>query len=302
MEPTASGHVVSGAHRLYWEATGNPAGVAVLHLHGGPGGPLGRGYRRRVDPERAFIVGLEQRGTGRSTPTGITVDGPSWAEHIGDLEVLRQHLGVERWIVTGMSWGTTLGLAYAQAHPERVLGLALAAVTLTGAAEIRWLTEDIGRVFPEAWARFDAGAARRDGERVLEAYHRQLFGPDPAPAALAWCAWEQAHVGLSGFPPDPRMADPAFAVPFARQVVHCWKRVVDGLEPDLMAHVDRLEGLPGVLVHGRRDVSLPVDTPWRLHRAWPGSELVVVEEEGHGGPVMIEHLTRALDRWVRAAG
>lgn len=334
-EVTHSGMLAVGqGHEIFWEESGTRDGVPTLYLHGGPGGRLTPGYRRNSPADRARIIGVSQRGTGRSTPGvgapgPVALEGQSTAHLVEDLELLREHLGIEAWIVQGVSWGSTLALAYAQAYPERVLGVVLFAVTSTSRREVDWITEGIGAVYPEAWDAFasiaeqHAGFDRADSSetrlRIVEAYRRMLTSTDPDLvdlAARAWMAWEDAHISIGGGGPAQ-----AHAVPegqeiteheraFARLVTHYWAQ--DGFVADwatrwgaapgsgLLGGMGRLDGIPGVLIHGRRDVSGPALTAWELHRAWPGSELVIVEEEGHGGPVMAEHWCRAVTRMVDA--
>jgi len=207
---------------------------------------------------------------------------------IADIERLRQHHGVESWTVLGMSWGTTLGLAYAQAHPQRVKALVLALVTTTSRREVRWLTHDVGRIFPQEWERF--AAAVPDTLRhltLVDAYATVLFDPDPIvreQAARAWCAWEDAHVSLT---PDhkqnPRFDDPEFRLRFARLVTHYWSHAGFLAENQLLHDAAILNGIPGVLIHGRYDVSSPLETAWRLSNNWVTSKLCVINDAGHGG-------------------
>jgi proline iminopeptidase len=203
------------------------------------------------------------------------------------MERVREHLGVDRWLVFGASWGTTLGLAYGQTHPERVTAMVLLAVCTTTAREVEWVTRDMGRIWPEAWARFRDGVpeADRDGD-LATAYARLLASPDPAVQACAardWCAWEDTHVSLDpAWAPNPRFEDPVLRAEFARLVTHYWSQRAFLPDGQLLAGVGRLAGIPAVLVTGRQDVSGPPDIAWHLHRAWPGSELVVVEQGGHG--------------------
>jgi proline iminopeptidase len=295
--PTGDGHEV------YWEECGNPAGIPALYLHGGPGGTLRAGsYRTKFDPGRFRIIALEQRGCGRSRPhvtsPGYDLGQNTTAHLVSDLERLRDHVGVDRWLVNGVSWGATLALAYAEAHPNRVTGIVLMAVTTTSRAEVDWVTEDVGAVFPEAWDRLAshaeaAGIGYRRGEgRVVEAYARLLRSPDPPirdAASLAWADWEDHHIsiGTGGVQRDPRWDDPVLRHGLAMLVTHYWAN--DGfLDPPILDRTDRLGEIPGTLIHGRRDISGPVVTPWRLHRAWPRSELIVDEGEGHGGTSMVE--------------
>ena len=292
IEPHARGTLQRpDGHRVAWEATGAPDGEPVVFLHGGPGGGSYPGARRLFDPSRFRVVLFDQRGCGASRPLA---DEPGGLDHnttphlLGDLEALRHHLGVDRWAVVGLSWGTTLGLAYAQAHPDAVTGLVLALVTTTSPGEVQWITEDVGRLFPEAWERFREHVPAHLRDRPLvRAYAELLSSPDPdvqRAAALHWCEWEDAHVSLTpGHRADLAARDPAFQLRFARLVTHYWSHAAF-LEPDqLLNDAARLDGLPGTLIHGRYDVSSPLSTAWTLHRRWRGSRLVVLEDAGHGG-------------------
>lgn len=301
----SSGWVEVPSARIYWEATGSPAGVPVLYLHGGPGGSLGRGgYRKRHDPSTFRTIGLDQRGCGKSTPT-VQDDLASLHENttqnlIADIEAVREHLGIATWIVTGVSWGSTLALAYALRHPDRVAGVAVVAVTTTSRDEVDWITDGVGRIFPEAWQEFTDAARADPGERVVEAYARRLAGAnrdDARRAALDWDRWESTHISLDPYwQPGPMFADERERMTFALLVTHYWSR--DGFltgDEEILSRIAELDGIPGHLIHGRRDVSGPVVTPWRLHRRWAGSRLVVIEDEGHGGPKSMAALTRAVE-------
>lgn len=309
IEPYDSGVLdVGHGHRLHWEVCGNPDGRPAVVLHGGPGSGCSPGMRRMFDPRRYRIVLFDQRNCGRSTPSAadpvVDLSTNTTPNLIDDIELLRTHLGVERWLVWGGSWGVTLALAYAQAHPERVGELVLAAVTSGTRREIEWITRDIGRVFPEAWERFrDAvPAAARDGD-LAGAYSRLLHHPDPdvrATAAANWCAWEDTHMSLApGARPSLSVADPGFQLMFARIVTHYWANGCFLADGQLLRGADRLAGIAGVLVHGRYDVSGPLDTAWALHRAWPESELVVVEDAGHNGKGIVDAVVSATDRFAQ---
>ena len=303
--PDSTGWVDVPHARIYWEATGNPNGIPVLYLHGGPGGSLGRGgYRTRHDPVRFRTIGLDQRGCGKSTPRAqddLAHLGENTTQALlDDIEAVREHLEIEKWIITGVSWGSTLALAYALRHPHRVLGVALVAVTTTRRDEVQWITEGVGRIFPEAWAEFADAAGRRPGERVVEAYARRLAGDDrddAGRAAAAWDRWESTHISLDpNWQPGPMFSDDRERETFALLVTHYWSRdgfLVGGDE--ILPRIAELNGIPGFLIHGRRDVSGPVITPWELHRNWAGSRLIVVEDEGHGGPKSIAALTGAVE-------
>jgi proline iminopeptidase len=203
--------------------------------------------------------------------------------------------------VLGTSWGTTLALAYAEAHPERVSEMVLVAVCTTTPREVEWITRDMGRIWPEAWARFRDGVPedQREGN-LAAAYNRLLESPDPAvreAAARDWCAWEDVHVSLDpAWTPSPRFRDPEFRATFARLVTRYWAAAAFLPDGQLLREVGRLAGIPAVLITGRRDVSGPVDIAWNLHRAWPGSELVVIEDGGHGTGAM-EHVLGAVARF-----
>lgn len=320
---------VGDGHEIAYETSGDPDGVPALYLHGGPGGRLSSGYRRNVPADRTYLVGLSQRGAGESTPSA-GVPGPvdltanTTAHLVADIEALREHLGIDAWIVQGVSWGSTLAIAYAQAHPERVRGVVLMAVTSTSRREVAWISEGVGALFPEAWDDLAVLAEERTDYRrggdlpLVEAYRRMLAAEDLElvdAAARAWNAWEDEHIRIGtgqatrshAVPEDEPVADHARG--FARLVTHYWAHdgfVADwavpwGADPDsgLLGGMHRLAGIPAVLIHGRRDVSGPVLTAWELHRAWPASELVVVEEEGHGGPVMAGAWREAMDRFTR---
>jgi proline iminopeptidase len=308
IEPHDSGMLqVGDGHSLYWEVSGNPGGKPVVVLHGGPGSGSSAAKRSLFDPDRYRVVQFDQRNAGRSTPSAadpvVDLSANTTQHLIADIEALRVHLGIERWLVQGGSWGVTLALAYAQAHPERVTGLILVAVTSGDRSETDWITRDVGRVFPREWERFRDGvpAADRDGD-LAAAYSRLLHDPDPdvrARAAHEWCVWEDAHMSLA---PDAEpflsVADPPFQLAFARLVTHYWSHGCFLEDGQLLRDIGRLHGIPGVLIHGRYDVSGPLGTAWALHRAWPGSELVVLDDTGHGGGSMAEAIVTATDRFA----
>ncbi len=294
---------VGDGHVLAYEQVGAPGGLPVVYLHGGPGSGTTPTARRLFDATRHRAVLFDQRSAGRSTPHASQPD-VDWASidlehHLDDIERLRLHCGIERWVVHGYSWGSVLGLAYAERHPERVRAVVVGAVSTGTRADIDWITVHAGRFFPAAWERFRAHVPARLGHlRLVEAYAELLTDPDPSvhvPAAAAWCAWEDAHVATTpGASPNPRYDDAAFRLGFARQVTHCWRHDSWLADDGLVAGAGRLAGIPGWLVHGRLDLSGPLDAPWRLHRAWPGSELIVVDDEGHGGPSIYATCRRLL--------
>lgn len=306
IDPFRSGYLSRpyGA-RLYWETSGNPQGHPALYLHGGPGSGLGPGgYRRRFDPGQHFIVGLDQRGCGRSTPWATdepaTLADNTTKELIADIEALRHHLGVEAWLVHGVSWGSTLALAYALAHPTRVTQLVLVAVTTGARREIDWVTEGVGAVFPEAWAHLAEGVPA--GVRVIDHYARLLRDTDPevrSHAADRWDEWESTHISLNpGWRPGPLHADQRYRENFATLVTHYWSHDCFLDSDEILMRASELAGTPGVLIHGRRDISGPAVTAWLLHRAWPGSRLVIIEDEGHGGPIEMQSAQEAIDAFT----
>lgn len=293
IDPYDSGMLdVGDGHRVYWECCGNPNGKPALYPHGGPGSGYTAGARRFFDPDVYRVVLFDQRGSGRSQPLASEPDADlstnTTTHLIADIEALRQHHGVESWTVLGMSWGTTLGLAYAQTHPQRVNGLVLALVTTTSRREVEWLTRDVGRIFPQEWDLF--AAAVPDALRhlpLVDAYATLLFDNEPAVrehAAREWCAWEDAHVSLTpGHRPNPRFEDPEFRMRFARLVTHYWRNAAFLEVNQLVRDAPTLDGIPGVLIHGRYDVSGPLETAWRLSKKWSTSRLHVLDDAGHGG-------------------
>ncbi|WP_200214415.1 prolyl aminopeptidase [Micromonospora coerulea] len=298
---------VGDGQRVYWETCGNPAGRPALVVHGGPGSGATAGWRRLFDPAAYRIVLFDQRGCGRSTPhasdPAVDLSVNTTPHLLADMELLRRHLGIDRWLLHGASWGSSLALAYAQHHPDRVTALALFSVVANTRREIEWVTRDMGRIFPAEWARFRDGVpeADRDGD-LSAAYARLLADPDPQVrdrAARDWCAWEDVHVSLAGgHQPSPRFADPVFRMGFARLVTHYFAN--GGFMPDgsLLRDAGKLAGIPGVLVQGRLDVSGPPDIAWQLTRAWPDARLQIVESGGHGtGHGMTETVVAALDEF-----
>lgn len=313
IEPHTGGMLdVGDGHRIWWEESGNPAGKPALLMHGGPGGAPWTGARRWFDPERYRIVGFDQRMAGRSTPSASEPMRPLAANTthhlIDDIERLRTHLGIDRWLVCGASWGVTLGLAYAQRFPERVTEMVLVSITMTRPGDIRWLYHDAGRFFPAEWRRFRDGAAAAGGAvgdtDLVAAYHHLLHEhPDASVrerAARDWCDWEDAVVSLEeGWTPNPRYQDAAFRMAFARIVTHYFHHAAWLDDGELLRNAGRLSGIPGVLVHGRLDISGPPDVAWLLAEAWPGSELHLVRTGHVGGDPMTAPVIDATDRFAR---
>lgn len=302
---------IGAGNLMYWEVCGNPTGKAAVVLHGGPGSGCTPAWRRFFDPEIYRVVLFDQRGCGRSTPHAgdLSTDlGVNTTEHlIRDIELLREKLRIEQWMIVGGSWGSTLALAYAERYPGRITEMILFSVVTTSAREVRWITCDVGRYFPEDWERFRDGVpADERGGDLVAAYHRLLRDPDPVVrerAAVDWCRWEAAHVAVRpGHPPDHRYDDPRFRMAFARLVTHYWRHAAFLDDGALVRDADRLDGIPAVLIHGRMDVSSPLDVPWKLNRIWPDSELVVIDDAGHGvgEPGLREAVVLAIDRFGSA--
>ncbi|WP_433268831.1 prolyl aminopeptidase [Actinosynnema sp. CS-041913] len=296
---------VGDGNRVYWEVCGNPYGKPVVFLHGGPGGGSAPVHRRLFDPAVYRIVLLDQRGCGRSVPhaggPGADLSTNTTWHLVADLERLREHLGVDRWQVFGGSWGSSLGLAYAQTHPARVTELVLRGVFTLRKRELDWYYGGgAGALFPELWERVTALAPAGD---VITTYARLLSHPDPAvhePAAVAWSVWESSTVTLRERPDlVAAFSEPRYALAFARIESHYFVNRGWLDEGQLLRDVGKLAGIPAVIVQGRYDVATPATTAWELHRAWQGSELVMVPDAGHAfdEPGILEALVDATDRF-----
>jgi proline iminopeptidase len=298
IEPYESGMLdVGDGHRVYWEACGNPAGKPAVFLHGGPGGGCEPFHRRFFDPEAYRIVLFDQRGCGRSTPHAA--DDPDLSTNttwhlVSDIEALREHLGVARWLVFGGSWGSTLALAYAQTHPDRVSELVLRGVFLLRRKEIDWYytggasAQRFGAawLYPDEWEGYLAPIpADERGDDLVQAYHRLLHHPNPATAkqaAIAWTTWESATSSLLRQPERiAQSAEPRYALAFARIENHYFRH--DGFLDDgqLLRNVGKVSHLPCAIVQGRHDVVCPAVSAWDLHRTWPGSRLDIIDGAGH---------------------
>lgn len=282
VEPNAWGMLdVGDGHTLYWEESGNPRGVPVVFVHGGPGAGCAPAYRRFFDPRFWRIVLFDQRGCGRSRPHA-SVQANTTPALVADMERLRALLGIDRWVLFGGSWGSTLALAYGQAHPERALAFVLRGVFLFRPAEVEWFMTGMGTFFPEARRRFADHVAQDDGAE-LEAWYRRLIHPDPQvhlPAARLWCGYEEACARL--LPRDGGgEGDGAACLAMAR--IECHYMVHAGfLEPDqLLRRIERIRHLPAVIVQGRYDMVCPPATAWDLAQAWPGARLHMIPDAGH---------------------
>jgi proline iminopeptidase len=293
---------VDAIHTLRVEECGNPAGLPVVFLHGGPGAGLANYHRRFFDPARYRIVLFDQRGAGQSTPFADLTDNTTW-HLVADIETIREQLGIERWVVFGGSWGSTLSLAYAQAHPERVLGLVLRGIFLSRPQEIRWFYEEGGAswILPEKWQRYAAAIPPEERGEMMEAYWRRLTSDDEAvrlAAAQAWGAWEGGSITLEESPAtEAAFGKPEIALSLARIEAHyfrhlCW------LQPDqLLRDVAKIRHIPATIVHGRYDIICPPRSAVDLHNAWPEADFHIVLA-GHAAtePAIVDALVQATDR------
>jgi proline iminopeptidase len=306
--PFATGLLAVGdSNSVYWEQGGNPDGLPVLIIHGGPGSGMSRSRTTFFDPSELRTISYDQRGCGRSTPRAAlstTSLASNTTPHlIADVEALRQYLGIDRWMLFGVSWGSTLALAYAQTHPSRVHSIALSAVTTSRPSEIHWLYHGARAVLPIEWEAFRQGSRTTDPDAdLVAAYQRLLKHPDPdvrAQAALDWCRWEDA-VASDGAPdvPDPRYADPEFRMAFARIVTHYFDHDAWLIDGQLIANAAILDGIPGVLVHGTDDISAPHTTATELAAAWPDTDLRLIDSAGHSSsqPRMASALVEGIKR------
>lgn len=302
---------VGDGNLVHWETSGNPRGAAALVVHGGPGSGCGPGSGRHFDPSRWHVVQFDQRGCGRSTPNAAdpaTDMSANTTWHlVADMERLREHLGIERWLLHGGSWGSTLILAYAERHPERVSEIVIPSVTMCRRSEIDWLYRGVGRFFPDEWERFRAGVpeAERDGD-LLAAYARLMENSDAdvrSKAAADWLAWEDAVISQEpqGTPNAYSSRPPAAQLAFVRICAHYYSHAAWLEEDALLRGVNRLAGIPGVLIHGRLDMGSPLRTAWELAHAWPDAQLIVIADSGHtGSQTMTNEVHDALERFSRA--
>jgi proline iminopeptidase len=303
IEPRRGGALdVGDGHRLYWEESGNPAGVPVVFLHGGPGAGASPVHRQFFDPGHYRIVVFDQRGAGRSAPLG-SLEANTTPHLVADIERLRGHLGIERWIVFGGSWGSTLALAYAEHHPGRVLALVLRGIFLGRPSEIDWFLHGIRHVFPEPWREFAEFIPAGERGDLLGAYHRRLVDPDPAvhlPAARRWSVYEGSCSTLA---PNPALvadfASDRVALGLARIEAHYFVNRLFLPEGFLLDNVARVRHIPGVIVQGRYDAVCPAVTADDLHRAWPEAEYHVVSDAGHSAfePGIRSRLVAAMERF-----
>ncbi|HEY6118895.1 MAG TPA: prolyl aminopeptidase [Pyrinomonadaceae bacterium] len=305
IEPFDTGRLkVSPIHELYYEQCGNPNGQPAIFLHGGPGGGLVPDYRRFFDPDTYRVVLFEQRGAGRSTPHASLEDNTTW-HLVGDIERLREKMGIERWLVFGGSWGSTLSLAYAQTHPDRVTALVLRGIFLCREQEIRWFYQEgegASAIFPDVWEEYVRIIPPAERGDMLRAYHRRLMSDDEnvqLEAARAWSIWEGSTSKLF---PDQELIEHSseahFALALAR--IECHYFVNNSFfETDnyLIENVGKIRHIPAVIVQGRYDVVCPIMSAWDLHRAWPEAQLEIIKDAGHAAtePGIAAALVEAAD-------
>jgi proline iminopeptidase len=295
---------VSELHELYVEESGNPDGKPVVFLHGGPGGGTSPKHRRYFDPERYRIILFDQRGCGQSTPYAEVRENSTW-DLVADIERIREFLNIDQWMVFGGSWGATLGLAYAEAHPQRVTELILRGIFLLRQREVDWLyQEGASRIYPDAWEPYCNAIPAAERGDFLKAYAARLLSDDPTlnlPAAKAWSIWEGATSKLI---PDPDFiasyGDEATTLAFARIECHYFLNKGWMDEGQLLRDAPALQTIPGAIIQGRYDMVCPIESAWALAKAWPGAELVIVPDAGHSAyePGISKALVAATDRFA----
>ena len=305
IEPYDTGYLkVSDVHQLYYEQCGNSNGKPVVFLHGGPGAGLTPDYRRFFDPQAYRVILFEQRGSGRSIPHASLDDNTTW-HLVQDIERMREHFGVDQWLVFGGSWGSTLALAYAETHPERVSGLVLRGIFLGRQNETRWFYEEgqgASAIFPDIWEQYVALIPESERGDIISAYYRRLTSDDAAvrmEAARLWSLWEASALKLI---PDPKLIDeftePDTAIAIARIECHYFiNNCFFETDNYLIENVDRIRHIPAVIVHGRYDIICAFVSAWDLHRAWPEAALEIIPDAGHSvhEPGITDALIRATD-------
>ena len=306
IDPYNSGHLdVPGGHRIYFEECGNPEGKPALLVHGGPGGGSNPTMRQFHDPAAYRIILFDQRGCGRSTPHASLENNTTW-DLVADMERLREHLGVDRWQLLGGSWGSTLSLAYAQSHPERVAELILRGIFTLRRRELEWFyQEGCSWLFPEAFEAYREPIPEAERDDMIAAYYKRLTGDDPSAqlrAAKAWSVWEGTTLSLLHDPERVRQfGEDVYAVAFAR--IECHYFINGGFfdsDDQLIAEAHRLRDIPGVIVHGRYDVVTPVRIAWDLAKAWPEADLRIAPQSGHAmtEPGIVHELVKATNRFA----
>ena len=286
IKPYDSGFLNVDEHQVYFEQCGNPNGKPAIFLHGGPGGGGSEDVRRFFNPDLYRIVVFDQRGCGRSKPHGCLENNTTW-DLVSDIENLRNKLGIEKWLVFGGSWGSTLSLAYAQAHPESVSEIVLRGIFLLRKEELHWFYQDgASRIFPEAWSSFLEIIDEDKRDNLMNAYHKIFTSDDKQKrliAAIAWSRWEAATSSLSYKPSlVEEFSDPEFALAFALIENHYFiNKGWFETENQLIENIDKIRSIPSVIVQGRYDVVCPMKTAWELSEAWPEAEMIIAPSSGH---------------------
>lgn len=303
IEPHASGWLsVDSGHEIYWETCGDPSGKPAVVLHGGPGGAINPGMRRFFDPKGWRVLLFDQRGCGKSRPNASIEANTTW-DLVADIERLREQAGVEKWTVFGGSWGSTLALAYAITHPERVEALVLRGIFLLTEREVKWFYQDgASMIFPDAWEQYLAPIPEAERGDLMAAYFRRLTDPDPkiqANAAVAWSAWEGDTLSVRGPEARPeKFSETDFAVAFAR--IECWYFINKGFLAEdgwLLKNAGRIRHIPTWIVQGRYDVITPMEGAWSLKKLLPDATLEIIGDAGHAStePGIVDALVRATD-------
>lgn len=296
---------LDGVHQMYWEESGNSRGMPILFLHGGPGAGASAAHRRFFDPEHYRIVIFDQRGAGRSTPLGEIAHNTT-PHLVADIESLRRHLGIERWIVFGGSWGSTLAIAYGEACPERCAGFILRGIFLCRRSEIDWFLYGLRALFPEAWRAFAGAVPESERHDLLAAYYRRLTASDPAvhmPAARAWSVYEgTCSTLLPSAETVAYFAGDVVSLGLARIEAHYFSHDIFLPEDSLLGNIGRLRRIPAVIVQGRYDAVCPIVTADDLHSAWPEADYIIVPDAGHSAwePHICSELVRATERFKTA--
>ncbi len=310
IEPYDTGMLdVGDGQTIYWEASGNPTGKPAVYLHGGPGGASSPNQRRVFDPEKYRIILFDQRGCGRSTPHASEPDADlstntTW-HLVADIEALREHLSIDRWLVCGGSWGSTLALAYAEKHSDRVTELILRGIFTLRPVELDWFYEGgAAAVYPDLWESFIAPVPENERGHLIEAYGRLLNDPDQAVrerAGIAWSTWESSTITLLQQPETiAKFSQPEYAVAFARIENHYFRNRGWFTEEQLIRESTKLKDIPGVIVQGRYDMCTPAFTAWALHTAWPEADFRMIPDAGHAfdEPGILDALVEATDRFA----
>lgn len=305
IEPYETGMLnVGDGHQIYWERFGTKGAKPAVFLHGGPGGAISPTQRRLFDPALYDVILFDQRGCGKSTPHASIEANTTW-HLVADIERLRELMGVETWLVFGGSWGSTLALAYAETHPERVSELVLRGIYTLTRAELDWYYQfGVSEMFPDKWERFIAPIPKEERHEMMAAYRRRLTGTDREEqlrCAVAWSTWEGETITLLPNPDySDHFYDPEFALAFARIENHFFVHAGWLEEGQLLRDAYKLKDIPGVIIHGRYDMPCPAKYAWQLHKAWPKADFHLIEGAGHAylEPGILDQLIRATDRFA----